>query len=110
MAKQKHPVEWQRLRVVGPSTAQPIEEGLPEQEVIQLPSGPSEVQLIMGEAIALLKGRQKEVYLLTMRQGKSIADAAKILNIAKGAAQTYKLRAIKHISDYCQAAILRGEV
>ena len=73
-------------------------------------SGPSTPQLIMGEAIEHLQGRQKEVYLLTMREDKSLAETAKILGIEKASAQVYKDRAIKFIGKYCKQAMDKGRV
>lgn len=73
-------------------------------------AAPSTPQLLMGEAITHLQGRQKEVYLLTMREGRSLAEAAEVLKIEKGTAQKYKERAIKFISQYCEDAIKRGRV
>ena len=79
---------------------------LPETEI----AAPSTPQLIYGEAVEHLQGRQREVYMLTMREDKSLAEAAEILGISKGAAQIYKERAIKFIEAYCRAAISRGRV
>lgn len=79
---------------------------LPEVEIV----GPSTPQLIMGEAIDHLQGRQREVYMLTMRDNKSWAEAAEILGIEKGSVQKYKERAIKFIEQYCKAAIAKGRV
>jgi DNA-directed RNA polymerase specialized sigma24 family protein len=73
-------------------------------------TAPSTPQLLMGEAIDHLQGRQLEVYFLTMREDKSLAEAAEILGIEKGSAQKYKERAIKFISQYCKAAMDRGRV
>lgn len=73
-------------------------------------TGPSTPQLLMGEAIEHLQGRQREVYLLVMRENKSLAEVAEILGIAKGAVDTYKRRAIKFILQYCKAAIRKGRV
>jgi DNA-directed RNA polymerase specialized sigma24 family protein len=67
-------------------------------------------QLIMGEAIDHLQGRQKEVYMLTMRDNKSLAEAAEILGIEKGSAQKYKERAIRFIQHWCKQAIAKGRV
>jgi len=69
---------------------------------------PSIPQLLMGEAIAHMQGRQKEVYLLTMREGKSLAETADILGIEKASAQVYKDRAVKFLMKYCQEAIRNG--
>lgn len=71
---------------------------------------PSTPQLIMGEAIEHLQGRQREIYLLTMRDDKSLGEAAEILGIEKATAQTYKDRAIKFIEKYCKEAIAKGRV
>lgn len=79
---------------------------LPEMEI----AAPSTPQLLMGEAIEHLQGRQKEVYFLTMREDKSLAEAAEILGIEKGTAQKYMERAINFIKDYCKAAIVKGRV
>jgi len=79
---------------------------LPEMEI----AAPSTPQLIMGEAVQHLQGRQREVYLLTMREGKSLAEAAEILHLAKGTAQKYKERAIKFIETWCRQAIAKGRV
>lgn len=79
---------------------------LPATEI----AGPSTPQLLMGEAIEHLQGRQREVYMLTMREDKSLAEAAEILGIEKGTAQRYKERAIKFIESYCKEAIAKGRV
>lgn len=79
---------------------------LPETEI----AAPSTPQLLMGEAIGHLQGRQKEVYFLTMREDKSLAEAAEILGIEKGTAQKYRERAIKFVEQYCKAAIAKGRV
>ena len=79
---------------------------LPETEI----AAPSTPQLLMGEAIAHLQGRQREVYILTMREDKSLAEASEILGISKGTAQKYRERAIKFISQYCKNAILQGRI
>lgn len=62
---------------------------------------PTRAQLLMGEAVEHLQGRQKEVYLLCMRRGLSIAEAAEELGIKKGTAQTYRERAIAFVQQYC---------
>ena len=71
---------------------------------------PSSPQLLMGEAIAHLQGRQRECYLLTMREGKSLSETGEVLGITKRSAQQYKDRAIKFIAQYCRAAIAKGRV
>lgn len=73
-------------------------------------AAPSTPQLLMGEAVEHLQGRQREVYLLTMREDKSLAEAAEILGIEKGTAQRYKERAIKFIESYCKEAIAKGRI
>lgn len=78
---------------------------LPEQS-----AKPSNPQLLMGEAIQHLQGRQKEVYLLVMREDKSIAEAAEILGIIKGTAQVHLERAVAFIKAYCIQAIEGGRV
>jgi DNA-directed RNA polymerase specialized sigma24 family protein len=64
-------------------------------------------QELMGIAIEHLQGRQKQVYLLTMREGLSLADTAKSLNITKSTAQVYRTRAIAFIKAYCQTITFR---
>jgi len=73
-------------------------------------AAPSTPQLVMGEAVEHLQGQQKAVYLLTMRDDKSLAEAAQCLGIKKGSAQKYKERAIKFIESYCKQAMARGRV
>ena len=85
-------------------------DSLREDEGIYANDQPSTPHLLMGEAIGHLQGRQKEVYLLTMREGKSLAEAAEVLGIAKGTAQKFRERAIKFIEQYCKAAIAGGRV
>lgn len=79
---------------------------LPETEI----AAPSTPQLLMGEAVEHLQGRQREVYLLTMREGKSLAEAAEVLGLSKGTAQTHKERAVKFITKWCQTAMAKGRV
>lgn len=81
-----------------------------EADILKQATTPSSPQLLMGEAILHLQGRQKEVYLLVMREDKSMAEAAEILNIGKSTVQTYLDRAISFISDYCKAAIEQGRM
>jgi DNA-directed RNA polymerase specialized sigma24 family protein len=85
-------------------------DSLEEDEAMYATSQPSTPQLLMGEAVQHLQGRQREVYLLTMREDKSLAEAAEILGIEKGSAQKYRERAIKFIEQYCHAAIQKGRV
>lgn len=79
---------------------------LPETEI----AAPSTPQLLMGEAIEHLQGRQRECYILTMREGKSLSEAGEILGISKDSARTHKDRAIKFITKYCEEAIKGGRV
>lgn len=79
---------------------------LPETEI----ASPSTPQLLLGEAIEHLQGRQKEVYFLTMREDKSLAEAAQILGIEKGSVQKYRERAVKFLTQYCETAIQKGRV
>ena len=79
---------------------------LPETEI----AAPSTPQLIFGEAVEHLQGRQREVYLLLMRESKTYEEVHEILNITRGAIQTYEKRAIKFIEGYCKAAIAKGRV
>lgn len=81
-------------------------DSLPETEI----AAPSTPQLLMGEAVEHLQGRQREVYLLTMREDKSLAEAAEVLGLSKGTAQKYKERAIKFIERWCKQAIKLGRV
>lgn len=85
-------------------------DSLRDDETMYANEQPSTPQLLMGEAVMHLQGRQREVYLLTMREGKSLAEAAEVLGIEKGTAQKYRERAIKFISQFCKAAIERGRV
>jgi DNA-directed RNA polymerase specialized sigma24 family protein len=85
-------------------------DSLREDESIYGNEQPSTPHFLMGEAVEHLQGRQKEVYLLTMRENKSLAETAEVLGIAKGSAQKYQERAIKFIQQYCQAAIVKGRV
>lgn len=78
---------------------------LPEQK-----ASPTSPQLLMGEAIEHLQGRQKEVYLLTMREGLSLAEVGDALSITKSTAQVHLDRAIKFITAYCEEGIKGGRV
>lgn len=80
-------------------------DSLPEQD-----ASPSTPQLIMGEAVLHLQGRQKQVYLSVMRDDKSIAETGEILGISKGTVQTYLDRAIAFITAYCRQAMERERI
>lgn len=71
---------------------------------------PSNPQLLMGEAIEHLQGRQREVYLLIMREGRTERDTAAILGISKTVVHTYITRAIKFITAYCKQGIDGGRI
>jgi RNA polymerase sigma factor (sigma-70 family) len=79
---------------------------LPETNI----SAPSTPQFVMGEAIEHLQGRQREVYMLLMRDAKTYEEVAEILGITRGAVQTYEKRAIRFISAYCKEAVAKGRV
>jgi RNA polymerase sigma factor (sigma-70 family) len=85
-------------------------DSLREEEGIFQNSQPSTPHFLLGEAVEHLQGRQKEVYLLTMREGRSLAEVAELLGMAKGTAQTYLKRAIKFIKGYCAEAITKGRI
>jgi|ERR1019366_9129704 DNA-binding CsgD family transcriptional regulator len=85
-------------------------DSLREDEAMYADSQPSTPQMLMGEAVAHLQGRQKECYILTLRDGKSFSEAAKVLGISKSAVEIYRNRAIKFISGYCEQAIKAGRV
>lgn len=78
---------------------------LPEQK-----HTPSTPQLIMGEAIAHLQGRQKEVYLSIMRDDKSMSETGEVLGISKSSVQVYLDRAIAFITGYCEQAMKKGRI
>lgn len=75
---------------------------LAEGEQLWGSPGLTRIKEIMGEAIQHLQGRQRAVYELTMRDGKSLAEVAEIFGISKGAVQDYRERAIKFITAYCR--------
>jgi len=80
-------------------------DGLPEQA-----TRPSTPQLIMGEAVEHLQGRQREVYLSIMRDERSFAETAELLGIGKSTVQTHLDRAISFIKAYCDQAIKKERV
>lgn len=89
----------------GDEYAQANPDLLPEQD-----HSPSTPQLIMGEAITHLQGRQKEVYIAIMRDDKSMAETAELLDITKGSVQVYLDRAIEFITAYCKQALARERI
>lgn len=78
---------------------------LPEQS-----HSPSNPQMIMGEAVEHLQGRQKEVYLMIMRDEKTQEETAEALDLSRASVRTYFDRAIAFISAYCKSAIDGGRV
>ena len=85
-------------------------DSLRDDEGMYANAQPSTPHLLMGEAIQHLQGRQREVYLLTMREGKSLAETAEVLGISKGTAQKFRERAIKFITKWCETQIAKGRV
>lgn len=86
------------------------EQAFSENEIIPQTVSPSSPQQLMGEAIEHLQGRQREVYILTMREDKSLSEAGEILAISKDSVRTYLDRAIAFISAYCQQGIDQGRI
>lgn len=78
---------------------------LPEQH-----NSPSSPQMIMGEAIQHLQGRQKEVYIAIMRDDKTQEETAEMLDISRTSVRTHLDRAIGFISQYCRAAMDGGRI
>lgn len=65
---------------------------------------------IMGEAVQRLKGPCREVYLMTVRDGKSIEDTAEVLSMSENLAKAYQDQAIKFVEGYCKQAITKGRL
>ncbi len=65
---------------------------------------------IMGEAIERLHGPRREVYFLTIRDGKSLAETAEVLGMSERLAKCYQDHAIKFVEGYCKQAIAKGRV
>ena len=101
--------EWVALHGHKDGDGEPTEyvlanpDSLPERDI-----APTEAQILMGEAIEHLQGRQKEVYLMTYRMNKSQSEMAEILGITRSAVQIYHNRAVKFITAYCQG-VLKNE-
>lgn len=72
--------------------------------------GLSLAKSVFGSAVEHLQGRQKEVYILHMREDKSLAEVAAILDMTKSTAQVYLTRAIKFIGAYCRQAITKEQI
>lgn len=83
-----------------PPQANPDE--LTEDQGMYADSQMTAAQMLMGDAIEHLQGRQKDCYIAIMRQGLSFAEAAKLLKISKSAVQIYKTRAVNFITAYCK--------
>lgn len=132
MAKRKSTIDWQKLRERAGSTGsydRHIDDSSDKKNAANKTGedyranpdgledgaqlwGNSEItnpQRIMGEAIEHLQGRQKEVYYLIMREQMSEVEVAELMGITQQAVNTYKMRAIKFITTYCQNAIAKGE-
>lgn len=84
--------------------------GNPDQLIDLDDCGLSMARAIFGSAVEHLQGRQKEAYILHMREKKSLDEVATILSISKSSAQVYLTRAIKFISAYCRQAVERGQI
>lgn len=65
---------------------------------------------IMGEAVEKLRGPEREVYFLTIRDGKSLDETAEVLGMSKRLAEAYQNRAIKFVEGYCKQAIAKGRL
>lgn len=64
----------------------------------------------MGEAVEKLRGRQREVYFLTIRDGKSFEEAAEVLGIKAEEARKYQDEAVRFIEKYCKQAVAKGRI
>ncbi len=99
---------WVEMNAHRSEDGEPIEpvqanpDSLPEGTSYFGDAQPTRAQMLMGEAVQHLQGRQKQVYELTIREGHSLAQAGKKLGVSKATAADYKERAIKFISQYCQ--------
>lgn len=91
-----------------------VHEELAQSDPDRLPEnaglGLSLVKEVFGAAVEHMQGRQREVYLLHMREGKSLAEVGEILGMTKSSAQVYLTRAIKFITGYCREAVAKGNV
>ncbi len=73
-----------------------------EGQALYADSQPNKAREIMGDAVEHLQGRQRDVYMMIMRQGLSFQETAKLLKISKSAVQIYKNRAVKFITAFCK--------
>jgi RNA polymerase sigma factor (sigma-70 family) len=67
-------------------------------------------QEIMSDAVEHLQGRQRQVYIMAMRENLSFSEIAKTLRISKSAVQIYRQRAISFITQFCKDAIKREKI
>ena len=67
-------------------------------------------QALMAEAVEHLQGLQRDCYMLTLRQGYSFTETAKLLRLTKSDVQGYQNRAVKFVTDYCHNAMLNGRL
>lgn len=65
---------------------------------------------IMGEAIERLRGYHKEVYLLMVRDQKTLEDAALVLEMDEVQTQKTLDEAIESVRKYCKQAMVKGRV
>lgn len=65
---------------------------------------------IMGEAIERLRGYHKEVYLLVVRDQKTLEDTALVLEMDEIQAQKTLDEAIESVRKYCKQAMVKGRV
>lgn len=65
---------------------------------------------IMGEAIEKLRGYHKEVYLLVVRDEKTLEDAALVLEMNEVQTQKVLDEAIECVRKYCKQAIVKGRL
>ncbi len=78
---------------------------LTEEQGLYANSQLTKAQELMGEAVDHLQGLQRDCYILTMRQGMSLAEAGKILKLSKSDVQGYRTRAIAFVKGYCQRSL-----
>lgn len=64
----------------------------------------------MGEAIEKLRGHHKEVYLLVVRDEKTLEDAALVLEMNEVQTQRVLDEAIESVRKYCKQAMLKGRL
>lgn len=114
----RNPVEVQELDEIGGKTnsyeryaEDKGENVLGNPDILpEISEGPSSPQLLMGEAIEHLQGRQREVYIAIMRDGKTQEETGEMLGISRAAVRTYLDRAISFISGYCKKAMENGRI